>query len=139
MDREYLGNVTVHFQIGNLYSNLHDFSSDCPVKAGLRNASLKNHTILTNQRNGSKAKPPKKCVDGNQGKRTKQHKAKQQVIQINSWVNINNIIIMTFHTSLLECNRSLSKPLRTVSGLFYSVELPDKQCSLSTAINLTAE
>jgi len=62
------------------YSNrnlvyLHDFSFGCPVKAGLINASLKNHTTLTNQRNGNNAKPPKKCVDGNQGKRTKQHKA----------------------------------------------------------------
>ena len=62
---------------------LHDFSFGCPVKAGLINASRKNHTTLTNHRNGSKAKPPKKCVDGNQGKRTNSKKQNNDVIQIN--------------------------------------------------------
>lgn len=107
---------------------LHDLSFDCPVKVGLINASLKNHTTLTNQRNGSKAKPPKKCVDGNQGKRTKQHRAKQR-----SHSNHDQLLseheILCFSTLV----RYLHIPLRTVSGFFCSAELPDKQNSKSTA------
>jgi len=41
----------------------------------LINASWKNQTTLTNQRNGSKANPPRKCVDGIKEKEQKQQKA----------------------------------------------------------------
>jgi len=53
----------------------YDFSFDCPLNDALINASWKNQTTLTNQRNGSKANPPRKCVDGIKEKEQKQQKA----------------------------------------------------------------
>ena len=64
-----------------LWLHLHDLSFDCPENDGLIKASLKNQTTLINHKNGSKANPPKKCVDGIKENTTMAH---------NKWTSHSN-------------------------------------------------
>lgn len=73
-----------------LWLHLHDLSFDCPENDGLIKASLKNQTTLINHRKGSKANPPRKCVDGIKENTTIAHN-NEQVIQILKTRRIYNI------------------------------------------------